>query len=137
MAYALELAIPKDTAKASPVSDYVYMTHCVVSRVELTFPDGCAGLVGVRFCYQTRQLWPANPEGWFRGNGQTVIFQPMTRVDEEPAQLFMQAYNLDDTFEHTVFAVIGADFEGASMSDLIAAMAAQGTSGALPGIGGT
>ena len=133
MAYALDLTIPVSTAEASPASGSIYMAACVVSRIELTFPDGCAGLVGVRFKYYTRQLWPCNPEEWFRGNGQAITFEPKARFEESPAVLYVEGYNSDDTFAHTVYVVVGVDFEGDYMDKLIAAVLQQNTSGLLPG----
>lgn len=133
MAYEAEITVPANTPESAPASDVLYIARCVIRRLEITFPTGCVGLVGVRFKYQTRQLWPCNPERWFHGNGQTVTLEPNLKIDEEPFQMTIEAHNLDDTFAHTVYAVIDPDFGDDTLELLLARLTETQAGGVMPG----
>lgn len=112
MAYTKNLTIPKNTSSSDPVWMDFEIQPMIVDRVEITFPDGCAGLAGVRFKYQSRVLFPYNPDDWFRGNGQTVVFTPNLELKERPLFIRVEGYNDDDTYQHTVYIVIDVEFKG-------------------------
>ena len=112
MAYTKSLTVPKDTSPTSPVPVNIPIQSMIVDRVEITFPSGCVGLVGVRFKYPSHVLFPYNSDDWFKGNGQTVIFTPNLELKERPLFITVEAYNIDDTYKHTVYIVIDAEFKG-------------------------
>ncbi|KKL24256.1 hypothetical protein LCGC14_2417140 [marine sediment metagenome] len=112
MSYSKQLEIPASTLKTAPASIDIEIPPTLVDRVEITFPSGCVGLVGVRFQFQGRVIWPYNPDGWFRGNGQTVIFSPNIELVDQPNTLTIEAYNDDDTYKHTVYVIIDVEFKG-------------------------
>ena len=84
----------------------------LVDRVSIDFPLGCVWLVGVRFRFQGRIVWPYNSDGWFKGNGVTVSFTPNIELVDQPNELTIEAYNDDDTFPHNVYIVIDVEFKG-------------------------
>jgi hypothetical protein len=45
--YPFDVTIPAGTAKAAPVSIPTQFEPNVVERIDWTFPDGCAGMVGI------------------------------------------------------------------------------------------
>ncbi len=112
MSYTVSLEVPKETPSTDPVWVDIPIQPMIVDRVEITFPSGCVGLVGVRFKYQSRVLFPYNPDDWYKGNGQTVIFTPNLELKEKPLFITVEAYNIDDTYKHTVYIVIDAEFKG-------------------------
>ena len=44
MLYVLALTIPANTAEATPYEEDLKLTDGVITRVEVEFPAGCAGL---------------------------------------------------------------------------------------------
>ncbi|KKM84378.1 hypothetical protein LCGC14_1299710 [marine sediment metagenome] len=112
MSYSKQLTIPAGTSKTSPVSTSIEIPPTLVDRLEITFPSGCVGLVGVRFQFQGRVIWPYNPDGWFLGNGQTVTFTPNLELKDQPNELMIEGYNDDDTFAHAVYVIIDVEFKG-------------------------
>ena len=119
MSYTESLTLPKNTTADSPGSVDIPISPAVVDRVEITFPSGCVGLVGVRFKYQSRVIFPFNPNGWYKGNGQTVIFTPNVELKEEPLMLTVEGYNEDDTYQHIVYIVIDVEFKGGFWETLL------------------
>lgn len=112
MSYTKDLTIPKSTTAADPTTVDIPIQSMLIDRMEITFPDGCVGLVGVRFRYQSRIIFPYNPEGWYKGNNQTVIFSPNIELKEDPFVLSIEGYNNDDTYQHIVYIVIDVEFKG-------------------------
>ena len=112
MSYSKQLEIAASTTKSDPASTTIQIPPTLVDRVEITFPSGCVGLVGVRFQFQGRVVWPYNPDGWFRGNGQTVIFSPNIELIDQPNILVIEGYNDDDAYGHTVYVIIDVEFKG-------------------------
>ncbi len=119
MSYTQSLTIPKNTTIADPATVDVEIAPMIIDRMEITFPSGCVGLVGVRFRYQSRVIFPYNPDSWYKGNGQTVVFTPNIELKEEPLVLTIEAYNEDDTYQHTVYIVIDVEFKGGFWETLI------------------
>lgn len=112
MSYTTSLTLTKNTTTEDPNSVDIPIQPMLIDRVEITFPSGCVGLVGVRFKYQSRVIFPYNPEGWYKGNGQTVVFSPNIELKEEPLMLTVEGYNEDDTYQHIVYIVVDVEFKG-------------------------
>ncbi len=112
MSYTESLTLPKNTTSENPMAVDVSIQPMIIDRMEITFPSGCVGLVGVRFKYQSRVIFPYNPDSWYKGNGQTVVFSPNIELKEVPLMLTVEGYNDDDTYQHTVYIVIDVEFKG-------------------------
>ncbi|KKL68318.1 hypothetical protein LCGC14_2126180 [marine sediment metagenome] len=118
MSYYKRLTIPKNTNPDDPVSVEIPIQPMIIDRVEITFPSRCVGLVGVRFLYQSRVLFPYNPDEWYRGDGQTVVFSPNLELKERPLFITIEGYNDDDTFQHNIYVVIDVEFKGGIFWDV-------------------
>ncbi len=112
MAYTIDLLIPRNTPKTAPVTGDIDFAPMLADNVSITFPAGCVGLVGIRFKYQSRVLWPYNTDAWYKGNDQAVEFTPNLKLEEEPLTLTIEGYNLDDTYQHTVIVLLDVEFKG-------------------------
>ena len=133
MAFAERLAIPASTIEASPASVTIPILPLTVKTVELTFPSGCAGLVGVWFEYQDRQIWPDNPGSRFRGNDQAIRFSPAVELQEPPFEIVVRAINEDDTYAHTVYAIIDVEYPGGFFANILSRLLPGSGAVALPG----
>ena len=133
MAYTERLVIPVNTTEASPASVAIPIIPITVKRVEITFPSGCVGLVGVWFEYQDRQIWPNNPEARYRGNDQAIHFSPGLELLEPPFLLTVLGINEDDTFPHTVYIVVDAELPGGFLGGVFGRIFSGGAPVALGG----
>lgn len=102
MLYRFAVTVPSGTPQASPVSHRLRLTYGVVEKVEVTFPAGCAGLVGVRILHREHVVWPTSPDEWFVSDDFTISFPEYFPIDEDPFELEVHAYNLDETYDHTI-----------------------------------
>lgn len=102
MLFAHTLAIPANTAEASPVSEKLRLDHGVITRVEVEFPAGCAGLVYVHIDRALHQVWPTNPGGSLRTDGRAIIWADYQELFSEPMELDLVGWNLDDTYQHEI-----------------------------------
>ncbi len=110
MAFSDSLSIPSNTTTKNPSSLDFKLYPMTIRRIEMTFPSGCVGLVGVWFEYQDRQVWPINALGVFKGENQTIVFEPNFEVIDLPHVLTLKGINSDDTFPHTVYVVVDGEF---------------------------
>jgi len=91
------------------------LTRGIVREVALTFPRGCAGLVGIRILRSTRQIVPQNPVEWITTDGETVDITVDVDLSQEPYELELWGYNEDEVYNHTIrarFTVEGLPEEG-------------------------
>lgn len=99
-----QLVLPAKTQAGSPVSVSITSTLPKLKGVDLTFPAGCAGLVGVAVFDRGAQVAPMS--GWSTGDSRTVHLEVGRWLDGSPFRIDLRGYNLDDTYPHTVTAEI-------------------------------
>ena len=133
MAYAERLVIPLSTTEAAPALVDIPILPLTLKTVEITFPSGCAGLVGVWIEYQARQILPNNLGARFRGNDQAIRFSPGLELQEPPFSLALRGINEDDTFPHTVYFLLDVDFPGGFFADILSRILPGSGPIALPG----
>lgn len=102
MFYSVEVTVPANTPATSPVLREVLLTPGVVQQVDVQFPSGCVGLVRTLCRRGTHQVWPSNEGASFVGNNQTISWQDDYELEAAPFVLRLFAWNLDDTYEHTI-----------------------------------
>ena len=102
MLYRFGVTVPKNTPESSPHEVNVRLTVGVIERVEITFPAGCAGLVGLRILHREHVVWPTSPDEWFVTDDYTIQIHEHYMLTEGDQHLKIQTYNLDDTYDHTL-----------------------------------
>jgi len=102
MFFEHDITIPPNTPSEAFFSQTLRLSRGIIKRIDLVFPAGCAGLVGVRLLKQAFQVIPLNYPKWIETDGETVSIQTEIYLTEIPYELEFQGYNLDDTFEHTI-----------------------------------
>lgn len=107
MIYLFDEAIPTNVLPEDPNTYELAVTRGLVYRIEVTFPPGSFGLAGIRVFDGGYQVWPSTPGLWFRGDNVKVDFDEMYLMEEKPFLFHVQAYNRDDTWQHTIFVRIG------------------------------
>jgi len=103
MIYNLSVSAPKDTTQFLPASETVQVVAGDLSRLLLTFPDGCVGLVGARVKANERVIFPTNADQWFVNNNFTFDFEERLTIDGDGLRFTLEVYNEDAVYEHTVY----------------------------------
>ena len=65
MIYVAQLSIAASTLPTSPTIEDLCVTRGLVYKLEVQFPSGCQGLVGVSIYDGAYQVWPSTPDKWF------------------------------------------------------------------------
>ena len=104
------LAIPKNTTSTAPISYHLPLPISQTHRIWVEYPKGCAGLVGFQLWRGVEQIFPLPASTWLRSDGFTLNFAFTHIIDREPYEVELRGYNLDDTYQHTVW--IGLELRG-------------------------
>lgn len=83
------------------------VTKGLVYKVELYFPRGSAGLLGVAIFDGFFSVWPSNAGEFFTGDDELISFDDLYLKEAAPFQLDIYTYNYDDTYPHSVDVRVG------------------------------
>lgn len=64
-----DVLVPAGTLKTAPVETVLRFNQGDIERLDLTIPDGHAGLTGIRFNSAHQQIIPFTPGSYIIGNG--------------------------------------------------------------------
>lgn len=104
------LTIPKNTAIASPLSYTMSLPIGMINKLWVEFPRGCSGLAGLQVYRGIRQIFPL-PDGiWLRSDNAVLNFAFSHSIQNEPYEVVLKGYNLDDTYPHTIW--VGFEMSG-------------------------
>jgi hypothetical protein len=95
----------KNTTEPYAVLTDLKLTEGTVRRVQLLHPEGCQGLAYASIWLGGHQLYPSNPEGAYHGNAVPMEFEDNFEL-KAPAILKLKTWNLDDTYDHSVYVRI-------------------------------
>ena len=114
MYYQVTIAIPANTPEAAPVITPLTLTKGVIATLRVGFPPGCAGLAHVVIREKGWQIVPWSLDESLHWDGYVFEFKPQYPMSSDPYDLTIHAWNLDDSYEHTVF--VGAEVVGEELS---------------------
>jgi len=102
MFYEYNITYPPNTAAENEQINVLRLTRGVITRSQIVFPRGCAGLVGVRVFRFSLQVIPLNFPSWLDTDNEVITV--LSRIDlmEEPYEVEARGFNLDDTYQHTI-----------------------------------
>lgn len=103
MLYSKTLEVPANTTILLPERTELHICIGVVRHVWIRWRWGGGNLCGVRMKHHEHQFWPRTGSEWFPSNVYPLDFAEMVNVDQEPLDIAIEAYNLDDTYPHTVW----------------------------------
>ena len=102
MFYEYDITYPPNLTKYNEQVDILRLTRGIIKRIELVFPKGTAGLVGVRILRGYFQIIPLNYPAWIETDGETVGINTDIDLTVNPYELEVRGYNIDDTYSHTI-----------------------------------
>ena len=94
-------AIASNTAKVDAVETLAILHPGTITKFEIEYPKGCAGLVHTQVYHWDVKLWPKNEEGDFSGDDVVISFNPDFALAEAPYEIAIRTWNEDDTYSHT------------------------------------
>lgn len=107
MIYSVNVRTTKQTANNNPTVTELFVTKGLVYKIEIHFPSGSAGLMGVIICDGGFQVWPSTLGEWFTGDGNTISFEDVYLKESAPYKFRILTYNIDTTYPHKVNIRIG------------------------------
>lgn len=107
MIYLANIATPANTAKTALKKTTIRVTKGLVYKVELYFPSGSAGLMGVAIFDGLFQCWPSSTGEYFIGEEQNISFDDLYLKESAPFEFQCYTYNEDDTHAHSVSVRLG------------------------------
>lgn len=105
MDYWFAVTTTAGTAKADAVETELKLTAGIIKQVWMVHPEGCHGLAYAAIFMGGHQLYPNNPEEAYHGNAVPMIWEDNYEL-EAPALLKLKTWNLDETYDHTVYVRI-------------------------------
>jgi len=99
--YDVETKTGVATATA-PQSTPIVLTPGIVEQVAITFPAGCAGLVGLRVLRGLFQVWPLTSGEWYISDNFTIVQPDSHKVEEGADRFRVETYNTDTKYDHTL-----------------------------------
>jgi hypothetical protein len=103
--YKYQKTTPANTAQTNALETPLKLTAGTIVQAVLFHPEGCQGLAYAAIYRGGHQVYPSNPEEAYNGNAVPAIFTDNYEL-ETPAELTLKTWNLDDTYEHTVYVRI-------------------------------
>ena len=107
MLYTTDITTPANTAEADAVKTTLKLTHGIVHRVSIGFPDGCAGLAHLQLYRFEHQVWPTNSEADFNWNNVNLEWDDYFELLKGPFTLMAKTWNEDDTYQHIITVRLG------------------------------
>lgn len=106
MLFVARLEIPANTAKLNYSRILIPACEGTVVRVVVRWRWGSGSLCGCRVRYSEYQVWPRSKAQWFVSSVHEYNFEELLEITDHPHFFALEAYNLDDTFPHTVEVAI-------------------------------
>lgn len=107
MLFSKVLTVPANTSIASYQEDRIKITTGKIKRIDVYFPWGCAGLVGIQIIRHTWQICPLTRGEWMIGNELLHSYNYNFDIRDDPIELIIKSYNTDDTYAHS--PIIGVE----------------------------
>jgi len=106
--YVAPLEIPANTPKDAPAEKTLEIEQEIITKFELHFPPGCAGMVHARVLYGIKQVWPWDETETFTGDAETLSFPEYWECPEIPCKLTFQAWSPNTRHSHTLILRLSA-----------------------------
>lgn len=111
MQYDFAITIPANTPADAPQETELQLTAGILHSVWIEFPPGCAGLAHVQIKQPEANFLPSNPDGSFAGDSCVIPIVEYKELISGGDLLKAFAWNLDDTYPHTVTIRMGVLLE--------------------------
>jgi hypothetical protein len=102
MIYSPSVTVPANTPQKSPVIKRVPITEGLLYHLEVYFPPGSCGLVGVQIFDGAHQCYPSNEGEFFFGDNSLLALDDLYAKENPPDEFQIVAWSTDDTYSHVI-----------------------------------
>lgn len=102
-----KITVPANTLESDPLETLIEIDWGLINYFSYYIPMGAAGLTHFVVEYHESQIFPDDPDENFSVCGSLVEYNPRAFVRTSPLLLKISAWNLDDTYEHSIYLHIG------------------------------
>lgn len=106
MFFSRHIEIPANTPKTDPLVARMGVTYGTITHVWIDWWWGVGNLGGARMKHESFQHWPLTGSEWFPSNERGIDFDEDYEILTEPTIITIEAYNVDDTFPHSVWVAM-------------------------------
>jgi len=99
---SLAVTVPADTPAENPVEATFTLAKAILTKFEVHFPPGCAGMVKCALYYGIKQLVPVKLGQYLAGDGETVSLRVQVPLPNHPTTLTFKAWSPGTTYPHTL-----------------------------------
>jgi len=107
MFYEFPITVAVGKTRVAPEVEEIKLTHGLIHRLEVEFPDGCDGLVHARVMWLDHQVWPTNPNEYFTSDGHVIVIDDYFELYGPPYLLKIEGWSEALLYSHTVRVRIG------------------------------
>lgn len=100
--HLLSLTVPANTAESALSESARFITRGEVLTMAMHFPPGSKGLLYAKVLLDRSQLWPIDLNEYWHGDNITFEYAESFKIAKAQSEITLQAYNLDDTYQHEV-----------------------------------
>lgn len=111
MFFCWDIAIEADTSDKTPLEQELSLPRGVITKVDIKFPAGCHGMVGVRLFHCEQQAIPLSSDEWVTGDDETVPTNTYLELTDEPYKLKLRACSPDTEYDHTITVRVDVQLE--------------------------
>jgi hypothetical protein len=100
--YEFDVTSPANTPATNPTQVLARLQKGIIVQWEIAIPPGVQGLTGAYVERGGSQIVPANPDAYLKGDDDRITWADTYQLLDEPLELALIVWNLDDTFPHTI-----------------------------------
>lgn len=109
--YHKVVTIPKNTSEENAVEETIVVEGDILEKVTIQIPSGHFALTGIRIKYGLKQIVPYEEDTWIKGDNIPIVLTPLYRLPEWRTVLRIEAYNNDDTYDHSFYLTLETKYE--------------------------
>ena len=107
MVFSTRVTTPANTTENNPMDTVLKCSSGLIYQVEIMFPPGSSGLMGVRIRSQNVSLYPRNRDEWFIGDNYVYSFPDLFELYVDSNEINIMSYNVDTDYAHLCTVSLG------------------------------
>lgn len=107
MLYSFTISTPANTPEISKQKTVLKLCRGIIHKIYIIFPPGPQSLLHLQICRANHPIFPTNAEENFALDSAIIESPEHFELDQPPYELSAYTWNTDDTFSHSVIALIG------------------------------
>ncbi len=107
MIFQKTVSVAAGGSSSSPLKTTLELTKGLIYKIEVWFPPGSSGLMGVAVFDKLTWLYPSVHGEYFIGDNLQIDYDETYIIENPPYEFSIQYYNSDTLFSHTFVIRIG------------------------------